>query len=481
MTIAAPATGSFRACIRAAADDVVRRASRSFGSREALAAQFPFIEEYDEDASLARDEPACGPLERVRMAAGLSSEAIGLWLAIGLVEEDARFGPLFESVHEMAGQHRPTVSLLNEWWRDDYGSMVRAALRSLLHCGLVEPVNPSAPRMEWALQAVPVLWDTLRGDPLASEEFTHRRPEEFPRWDDLALPDSVASRRRQLEAIAACDGGALLVRGPHHNGRGTLLGVLAKSAGKGLLEFRTGSKDDARLWRRAGPLAAMLDAIPVARVEASAGDSLEVPALRGYRGAMGIVTGRFGVIHGAACEPLTTVQLPMPSLAIRERLWPPHAAGRIRITTGNLQRAGRIAALYAHADARPSPNEQDLRLAASTLNRQTLDTLAVRMEPSGGWSRIAVEPDTHEELRNLESRCRHRERLPQGLGVAFRDSATAAVRVLLKGPSGCGKTHAAGLLASVLGKDDLPAGPVQRSKQVHRRNGEESGAALLPL
>ena len=57
---------------------------------------------------------------------------------------------------------------------------------------------------------------------------------------------------------------------------------------------------------------------------------------------------------------------------------------------------------------------------------------------------------TFAELAILESRCRHRERLPSAVGAALRAQLNVGVRTLFCGPSGTGKTLAARLLASVL-------------------------------
>src|SRR5690242_5403207 len=93
-------TVEFSDLVRAAARSVIERAARSFGSMDALASQFPFVENYEAATNCAvADLDACSPMRRLQRGTGLSDSAIDLWLAIGLVEEDARFGPLFESVH----------------------------------------------------------------------------------------------------------------------------------------------------------------------------------------------------------------------------------------------------------------------------------------------------------------------------------------------------------------------------------------------
>jgi SpoVK/Ycf46/Vps4 family AAA+-type ATPase len=68
---------------------------------------------------------------------------------------------------------------------------------------------------------------------------------------------------------------------------------------------------------------------------------------------------------------------------------------------------------------------------------------------TGDWDQLAVSQDTRDEIENLVSRCRHRERLQQQSG----NGANAGVRALLSGPSGTGKTLAARLLGATLQMD----------------------------
>src|SRR6185295_10389363 len=75
------------------------------------------------------------------------------------------FGPLFEAMHGLVGVHRPTLGLVSRWWSDALGHRrVREGLRRLLDLGVVQVVNPDAPRIEWALQVPGVIWDAVRGD-----------------------------------------------------------------------------------------------------------------------------------------------------------------------------------------------------------------------------------------------------------------------------------------------------------------------------
>lgn len=82
-----------------------------------------------------------------------------------------------------------------------------------------------------------------------------------------------------------------------------------------------------------------------------------------------------------------------------------------------------------------------------------LDTLAARLELEGSWDRLVVSDATSLILHELEMRCRHRERLLDSLGAAFRGGCNRDVRALSTGPSDTGKTLAAKIMAAELGMD----------------------------
>src|SRR5262249_29622326 len=82
-------------------------------------------------------------LSALREAAGLDTAALTMWCSIGLVEEDARFGVVFETTQGTPGQRRPTAGLLNALWSDVPEPIeVRATLRRLYDLGLLHVLNP---------------------------------------------------------------------------------------------------------------------------------------------------------------------------------------------------------------------------------------------------------------------------------------------------------------------------------------------------
>ena len=87
------------------------------------------------------------------------------------------------------------------------------------------------------------------------------------------------------------------------------------------------------------------------------------------------------------------------------------------------------------------------------MNRQALDTLAASVNTTGNWSQLSASAEILHGLRDLESRCRNRERLRGLLNENLTAQLNVGVRALFSGPSGSGKTLAARLLAASLKMD----------------------------
>jgi hypothetical protein len=484
----------FKLYLFAAVSHVTRQAVETLGTFEETYEQFPFLLGYSDE--LAGSEPndltpreaarwwretlrdwetsarAHLPLRALRETCELDHDAMTLLMCAGLLEEDSRFGSLFEAVQATPGQRRPTAGLLHAWWRDPEGfARVRAALRQLRALGLVQFLNTDAPRPEWAINAPAVLWDVMRGETRAdlAPWANYRAPEELRRGEELILSEESRRQFALLPALLASgEAEAVVVRGPLHNGRRTFQGALARSLGRGLLEIQAPDQSQTQPgeghWQLAGPLATMLDAYPVVVLNVGPGETIELAPLVGYGGAFGVVLGRQGGVGGASAARAVTVQLGMPSIDERRAHWREALGGRagddleatserLRLTGGNIRRAARLAASYAALEGRGRVRLSDVRQAAHALNRQALDTLAAHVRADGDWSHLATSADTLTELRTLESRCRHRERLGEGAGRVLAGRLNAGVRALFSGPSGTGKTLAARLLASALQMD----------------------------
>jgi hypothetical protein len=476
---AAAAAEHFRLHVLATVAHLVQEAAHSYDSLEALTVEIPFLRDYLEEleggpdqldlprwreaiARLEEATPAHLPLRALREACGLDRIALGVLVTTGLIEEDARFGLLFEPFQRGSGAPRPTAGLLNAWWRlpDDRGE-VRGAIRRLRELGLVEVVNPDAPRLDWALQVHGFVWDALRGETAAQPipGVTFRPHDALAGIGALILPDAVATVFPRLAALLRDRGGpALIVRGATHAGRGTLALALAESLGLGVVEVAAQVKLDDVRWSQLGAVATMLDALLLVRAEAAAGEQLELRRSAALARPLAVIAQPSIGVTVSGGAGAFTVELPLPDLAERAAHWSraapasqaaaPLLAERFRIGRGQIHRAAAIARARAELDGRPELCLEDARVAVRSLGASSLETLAPRVLGGERWDRFVVAPDTLEELRVLERRCRHRERLKTP-GAR----AEAGVRALFKGPSGTGKTMAARVLAAALEKD----------------------------
>jgi hypothetical protein len=488
-TLEASPREHFRLHALATATHIIDAAGQALGSHEQLLEQFPFVGEYWDEAdalgalrtdgsrfdwagALAQWQAQTRrhlPIVALSREAALDFMALSLLMTVGLLEEDGRFGGLFEAFQATPGQHRPTFGLLNAWWREstDNGG-VQERLRRLRELGLIELANVDAPRNQWTLHVPTPVWDALRGE-LSSRPASFLHHLDTPALAEVEPPLLEPAARSAFEQLfgltAKVQIDSIVVRGPHRNGRRTTLRWIAHMLGRGALEVELSGKpevDQARL-RLMAPLCALLHALPVLLLDLGPGEALELPRLMGCSAPLGLVLGRTGAVRGEAVERSVTIELGLPTPALRAQhlaccLGQSPAdldslAARFRMTSGNLRRAARLAETHAALGSRHGIVAQDLREAARALGRPALDTLATRLDDAGDWTHFAAASDTLRELRVVENRCRHRESLSASIGEALAHNLNTGVRALFQGPSGTGKTLAARLLGSALHKD----------------------------
>ena len=145
----------FKLCFYRAVLNAIQQVARSLGSFEAAFAQFPFLAGYNNElaerglagmsagdacvwwtAALDGWELAIGhplPLRELCEAAGLDQTSLAILMTIGLVEEDARFGFMFEYLQGIMGQPRPTQGLLHSWFGPE--DSVRSSIRRMQEVG----------------------------------------------------------------------------------------------------------------------------------------------------------------------------------------------------------------------------------------------------------------------------------------------------------------------------------------------------------
>jgi hypothetical protein len=432
------------------------------------------------------------PIRALQEAAGLDYEALVTFFCLGLSEEDPRFGVVYETLHGVPGQHHVTYGLLNAW-RGDPDRPVRAVVQQLQATGLIQVLNPETPRVDWSLLPAPLLWDALTqpsaplapnlGEPSAPGIggvggvtagrrarpkaalfgwFAYHAPADLLTPDELIINQPLRDQLRQLPTlVTAGEIDTLLLRGPSHNGRKTVLGAIAQTAGCGLLEIHDLKPDDER-WRLVGPLATILHALPVVTCELAAGEKVPVPRLAAYTGPVGVVMGRQGGLRDAG--QLLTLAVEMPTPEERLQHWQAAAgdapvvgleeiAGQFRLASGTIHRAADLARAHARLDGRTEIHAADVQHATRSLGRAALDHLAALVPGFGDWGALAAGSETMQELLSLESRCRHRERLPGRVSPTLASQLTPGVRALFTGPSGTGKTLAARILAASLKMD----------------------------
>lgn len=475
----------------AAAAHLTRKLAKSFGTREAVFAEFPFLRLYDE--RLAGREPddladenaadwwkenlsdweknanAHLPLRELREKCGLEFCSIVTLITVGLAEEDARFGAVFGALNEFSDEKRLTFGTLDEWRRDENAdASVRSTIRRLEDLGLIKFGGTENPRSEWTLQISAILWDVLRGEKqFGADDFVeYIESSELLPLKKMILP---AALRKQLETlphlIERGDVQTVVVRGAGRNSRRTILGALARSLNLNLLEIKKSEvKDDAR-WKIINTLAVTLKAMPVFRLEVAPGETVEFPAISNAVKAFGITLAKHGAVGGAVVEKSVTLIVNLPDENERKAHWRdclPNAenaeveeiAERFRLSGGNIRRAAALAKAYSALSNRDVITLADVQSATRALNRQTLDTLAIYLEPlNADWDFLAVRDETKNDLRELEARCRIRENLRNYVGSALRGQMRAGVSALFNGGSGTGKTYAARLLAAALQKD----------------------------
>ncbi|HEY0022134.1 MAG TPA: ATP-binding protein [Longimicrobium sp.] len=419
----------------------------------------------------AAAEGAWLPLLALRDAArGIGDEHVLALVMAGLIEEDARFGDVFEAAQAPGGGRRPAVALVHEVVR-----ITRPGLsgdgwtlcRPLLEAGLVEIANPDAPRAAWQMRVPAALWTALRGEtpsePLPGVR--HYPAGSFMPLSGMVLDGEVRARLVELTVLlAAGEARVVVVRGLPGSERLEVLGAVAGALGRGILEARPDAGAGTDVSRVLGPLATLTHAVPVFAPDLGPGETFDTPDWRGYSGPLGVVAGHDGGVGGTAAENALTLNLPPDPPALRLLHWEralPLAGGAQRehlarsLTLGGryIRRTAELARGYAALDRRPAVTPDDVRAAARAINRQQLDTLAQRLGDGGGWDRLVLHASTLDELGHLERRCRHRERLLEALSDGFPGGLNRGVRALFQGPSGTGKTLAARVLASALGLD----------------------------
>jgi hypothetical protein len=242
-------------------------------------------------------------------------------------------------------------------------------------------------------------------------------------------------------------------------------GAVARELGYRTLEIECSAANPAdERWGLVGPLCTLSHAMPAFVVDVGPGEIFEVPPLEGWQGPCAVLIGREGGVGGGDAAQAVTIQLELESHSRRLELWRRALNGSASAELSAMAagfclpgryigQCARLAIDYAAIGRRTSVSVDDVRQAARAINRQVLDTLAARIDGPARWPQLVVRDATYRELRVLEGRCRHRERLATAFETSIPGGMNRGVRALFEGPSGTGKTIAARVLATELALD----------------------------
>jgi hypothetical protein len=406
------------------------------------------------------------PLVAMCETLGLQHEGLLAFVLAGMVEEQAEFGAVFASLQQPPGERRVRVGLVQEIFECGQTPEAWPIIRPLLDAGFLQACNEDAPRSGWILRVPMLLWNAVRGEcgerPLVASQYCTQ--ESLKPLEDLVVDERARQQLGELpERMRAGRVRTIVLRGMPGTDRWGSLGALARALGYGILQLEcaASSAPDER-WRLAGPLCTLTRAMPVFSLEAAPGETFEIPALAGYNGPCAVMLGREGGVRGSNSERAFTIQLELESVSDRLKLWERSLKGSCEVTDVALslclparyiRQCSQLALDYAAVERRPRVSVEDLQRAARSLNRQTLDTLATRIEGAVSWAHLIVQMGTARELEILAGRCRHRERIAETFASSMPGGMNRGVRALFEGASGTGKTLAARVLATELGFD----------------------------
>lgn len=411
------------------------------------------------------------PLLSLVEQAGLTIEhCLGFMLA-GLVEEDSRFGTIISDLQASLAQRRLTLEMVGQIVsyskpvdinHDPWG-----ICNTLIRTGLLDVINETAPRSEWIAKVPAPLWEATRTVPngYLTNRCKYHRVESFSSFDELIYPPELISRLKNLPGLikeSAVD--AIIIRGDEGADPVEVVGTIAKAVGRHLIVTDADTDSDTGTNALLGPLCGLTAALPLIKITATPGETVTVPAYKGYRGIVCYALGLEGGIELPANTKPLTIVLPPADAGLRRRYWLRAFAGRsvadlddiadrFHLSGGYISKLAGTAVANAELDGRDTVRADDVQRASRALNRQKLDTLADRLETQAGWDRLIVSETTTAKLTELQSRCRQRERLSRNLGSAFGTENKTGVRALFTGASGTGKTLAAKILAAELGMD----------------------------
>jgi len=407
------------------------------------------------------------PLRALQNQARLSHTDLLALMLTGIVEDSQNFCALFQQLQSPSAGRRPGLELLSQILTNGGAVSPAISLRHLLDSGVVEVLNPAAPRAEWQLRVPPSIWDLLHGDsaPHLPEHFHWHPRAEFSEFADLVLlPEERAQLQRLPDLFVTGQAQALVIRAMRGMERLQIAGAIARALGREVISVDGQFPAPDERWALLGPICTLTQALPVFCLDLAPGETYELPQLNSYAGPVIVILGHSGGVRGQAIERAVSWTMRSPNPAERRQHWATALAGhaaedlntmaeRLVLPGDYIRQTAAVAINQARLENETKVRLSHVREAARLLNRQQLETLAQHLKPVGSWRHLVVSSNTHLALQELERRCRYREALMEQLGPAFAGNLNRGVRALFNGPSGTGKTLAARILAAELEMD----------------------------
>jgi AAA+ superfamily predicted ATPase len=420
----------------------------------------------DDIGSCLRADDAFGPLiERHSLT---TFDSVTLLLALA-PEFDLRYQRVFGYLQDDVTKKRPTVDfILSLTCGSDAERLVRrsafAADGTLRREALIELIgDPNCvhpPLIAQYVKPDEQVARMLLGDAgLDSRlESACRLSTPAHTLGDLHLPNEIV---RELTRIAA-QGVPIWLEGPEGIGKADIAAALAHEVGTPLLTLDASRVTESDLesvlrlavrdaqWRGAWLFVARAESwIPSARLLAL--------VLRD--GGARVALGSTQRIPSAFCGIAHPIDVPMPDMTRRERLWRDALASRG--LTARQEHVATVARRFLFTPAQIASaatsahhrGDGDLAAAARVQCGEALRAVARKIEPRASWHDLVLPDDAVEQLRELCARVDHRARVFDDWGFARKMSRGRGTAALFSGPSGTGKTMAAEVIANGLGLD----------------------------
>ena len=418
---------------------------------------------------LERPGPSDRPLSRLGEALKLRELELLTVALVVEVEREPMIGRVLSRLQEPVGGSRPMLGFLRTMfdWACD-GDVIDELLTGVaIETGLLRIVPEGPPMPERALLVPPHLVLGLRGRPI-SVLGAERGPD--PRAPTLSA-SYLASAQRHATGLQHRARSTLVIRAGSTLERRAAAQAVTEALGRRALFLGEGEVPGLVPWLLLEGL------VPVFERDLAPSERCVIPELAGYSGPVLVTAGRDGGVAVAGEVPMSW-EISVPPPRERAQLWEQAIGDRTvaeqlakvhRHGCGRIAELGRLARQRAAMDARPRPQASDVLEAAWSSDAGGLETLAEPMRARISHDSLVVSTRIRESLDLVVSRCRAREGLTDGLGVAAVTRYRPGVRALFVGPSGTGKTHAVGWLATLL---ELPLYRVDAASVVSKYIGE---------